>query len=823
MGISRALYSNGEGEVYEPSGITQNANGSVTLTAQPNSNISATWPNNLPYTSGGFSTAAYSNGEPQAGGFSALYGYFQMTAELPTGAGLWPAFWLEPVNGASACEIDVFEAPFNNPSLVQSSLHDGGTGYTTGQVTVPDYSTNYNTYGVNWSPTTITYYVNGQETGSTPTPASCNTPAYILANLAVGGQSWSWPGTPNSSNTWPASMVIQNITYNPNGPNGVGNDGGTYSGGLAGGGATSATAAATAATATPTANPATLPASGALSGTPSAAATDPPATTAAATAAAPAATTSSQQIAPGTGSVTDCSGNTWTITADNRIEENGEPVPGGGDTSALTMDGSCTVYGLSNGNNSKIGWFTLSSVTPGNQTWSYMGATAIPPTAGATIAAATPSTGAATPAVSIAPLAVQSCPAGATASTGGFHVAGGQIIGPDGKAWIARGVDLHDNNLAAAAAQLPTQFPGINLVRVASGDYESRMDPSTFADAVASLTARGTVVEFTDYSNSLGTGSGGSQGNIYTGSLLTNESAWFASMAAYYINNPYVWFGTNNEPALVYPGNSNAVATGPQSLCVASSDLRCDPRHRNKNPILLEPGGDAVGTFRGGAGVPMMAFQDPTVVATMTNVIWDPHIYGYMDNYATDAATNNALVTQVVAAVQAVQSADGVVPAIIGEYGPEGANGTQLVTAVINAGASGTTGSGAWVWDQDGVVGGPSGDPTGLVDFGLLSGGQLTTYGQMVALYINTNVVPLTNCQLTAQAQQQINTITAQVTAPTTGTPDASTPATTAPDTSAAATDPSTATLIQQGDAAVAQGNAIAAAAQASMQQPVAQ
>ena len=350
------------------------------------------------------------------------------------------------------------------------------------------------------------------------------------------------------------------------------------------------------------------------------------------------------------------------------------------------------------------------------------------------------------------------------------------------------------------------------------------MDPSTFADAVASLTARGTVVEFTDYSNSLGTGSGGSQGNIYTGSLLTNESAWFASMAAYYINNPYVWFGTNNEPALVYPGNSNAVATGPQSLSAWQAATYAAIRGTgNKNPILLEPGGDAVGTFRGGAGVPMMAFQDPTVVATMTNVIWDPHIYGYMDNYATDAATNNALVTQVVAAVQAVQSADGVVPAIIGEYGPEGANGTQLVTAVINAGASGTTGSGAWVWDQDGVVGGPSGDPTGLVDFGLLSGGQLTTYGQMVALYINTNVVPLTNCQLTAQAQQQINTITAQVTAPTTGTPDASTPATTAPDTSAAATDPSTATLIQQGDAAVAQGNAIAAAAQASMQQPVAQ
>jgi beta-glucanase (GH16 family) len=232
-GGQQTLSSGGEGEVYEPSGITQNADGSVTLTAQPNPNTTAAWPNDLPYTSGAFSTAGFVNGEPQAGGFQATYGYFQMTAELPTGAGLWPAFWLEPTDGVSASEIDIFEAPFNNPTLIQASLHDNVGGYTTGQVTVPNYSTNYNTYGVNWNAQTITYYVNGQVVGSTPTPASANTAHYILANLAVGGQSWSWPGTPNSSNTWPANMSIKNITYNPNGPNGVGSDHGTYSGGLA--------------------------------------------------------------------------------------------------------------------------------------------------------------------------------------------------------------------------------------------------------------------------------------------------------------------------------------------------------------------------------------------------------------------------------------------------------------------------------------------------------------------------------------------------------------------------------------------------------------
>ena len=162
------------------------------------------------------------------------------------------------------------EAPFDNPTLIQDSLHDTVGGYTTGQVTVPNYATNYNTYGVNWNAQTITYYVNGRVVGSTPTPASANTPAYILANLAVGGQG-SWPGTPTSSNTWPANMNIQSITYNPNGPGGVGSDGGTYTGGLAS--APSTTTPATTATvvtptaATPTAVTAATPAAAATPAT----------------------------------------------------------------------------------------------------------------------------------------------------------------------------------------------------------------------------------------------------------------------------------------------------------------------------------------------------------------------------------------------------------------------------------------------------------------------------------------------------------------------------------------------------------------------------
>ena len=45
-------------------------------------------------------------------------------------------------------------------------------------------------------------------------------------------------------------------------------------------------------------------------------------------------TPASTAIAPGQDSVTDCSGNVWTINSNNKILENGQPVVGGGDTAS---------------------------------------------------------------------------------------------------------------------------------------------------------------------------------------------------------------------------------------------------------------------------------------------------------------------------------------------------------------------------------------------------------------------------------------------------------------------------------------------------------
>jgi hypothetical protein len=337
-------------------------------------------------------------------------------------------------------------------------------------------------------------------------------------------------------------------------------------------------------------------------------------------------------------------------------------------------------------------------------------------------------------------------PSPLSTGTGAFKVVNGKIQAPDGSNWIGAGVDVHDKNFVNAAANLPTQFPGINFVRVDIGGYEALPAPATYAAAIKKLTDQRIVVQLSDYGNSLGTGGGGNQGVIYTGSKLSTENNWFAAMGAYYKNNPYVWLGSNNEPSQCYPytggtaggcpRGSSIYSSGPKTLSAwQRASYNAVRNSGNTSPFVLEPSGSRP---PGWSGTPLQSNMDASYYATMTNIIWDPHAYWYQSGYSTVSARNDKEVAALISSAQSIHSADGVPPVVIGEYSGSGSgNGsTDYVRAVHASGVS----TGAWVWDGSATLGGPCGDPTGLLSSNIYSCGVLTSpYGTAVKAHVLAN------------------------------------------------------------------------------------
>lgn len=151
--------------------------------------------------------------------FSQTYGYFEMRAELPAGAGLWPAFWLLPVSQAWPPEIDALEA-FGGPNPQGDGgltmIHYGShslvaTENCGGWYNVhTNITSGFHTYGVNIEPSGITYYFDGNAYATCPANSEADQPFYMIINLAVGSSA-SWPGAPTAANTWPAYLKVDYV------------------------------------------------------------------------------------------------------------------------------------------------------------------------------------------------------------------------------------------------------------------------------------------------------------------------------------------------------------------------------------------------------------------------------------------------------------------------------------------------------------------------------------------------------------------------------------------------------------------------------------
>jgi hypothetical protein len=144
--------------------------------------------------------------------FSQRYGYFEMRARLPLGRGLWPAFWLLPIDKSWPPEIDVMEVLGDRPTTLYATLHrrtgaakDAPVGF---EIAVADMTTAFHRYGVLWTPRFLAWYFDGRLVAHTETPAGLNMPMYLLVNLAVGGK---WAGSPDETTRFPATMLIDYI------------------------------------------------------------------------------------------------------------------------------------------------------------------------------------------------------------------------------------------------------------------------------------------------------------------------------------------------------------------------------------------------------------------------------------------------------------------------------------------------------------------------------------------------------------------------------------------------------------------------------------
>ncbi len=180
------------------------------------------------------SSGVWTSGRMKTQGlFTTQYGRIEASMQLPTGAGLWPAFWMlgsdiTSVNWPACGELDIMEnVPPLGASTVQASVH--ATSFNTGNpYTLPSGQTvanGFHVYGVIWSPYLIQYYVDSpSNVFATITPSASGSwpfnqdssnpnPFFLLLNLAVGG---SWPGPPDATTPTPAPMLVDYVrVYTP--------------------------------------------------------------------------------------------------------------------------------------------------------------------------------------------------------------------------------------------------------------------------------------------------------------------------------------------------------------------------------------------------------------------------------------------------------------------------------------------------------------------------------------------------------------------------------------------------------------------------------
>ena len=181
-------------------------------------------------TAGGYTSARMKS----QGLFSLQYGRLEARIWVPEAQGLWPAFWtlgnsIATVGWPASGEQDIEERvnAALTPDWNEGSVHgtgfvgDAGLGtkyaFPSGQT-----AAGWHTYGMIWKKNSVAYYIDDPTKpyvtytnpasltgfGGAVWPFDTGESVFVILNLAVGGD---WPGPPDASTTFPASMLVDYV------------------------------------------------------------------------------------------------------------------------------------------------------------------------------------------------------------------------------------------------------------------------------------------------------------------------------------------------------------------------------------------------------------------------------------------------------------------------------------------------------------------------------------------------------------------------------------------------------------------------------------
>jgi beta-glucanase (GH16 family) len=170
-------------------------NGKLIITARKERLISTADFGNQAYTSARLVTRGIA---------SWTYGFFEVRAKLPCGAGTWPAIWTLGTKGAWPAdgEIDIMEQFGNNKTEVLGTIHTQANNFFNGtlglglggKIAAPDSCTNFHNYQLTWSADEIVIGIDDMPYFAYKNPKNgsylqwpFDNPQYLILNLAIGG------------------------------------------------------------------------------------------------------------------------------------------------------------------------------------------------------------------------------------------------------------------------------------------------------------------------------------------------------------------------------------------------------------------------------------------------------------------------------------------------------------------------------------------------------------------------------------------------------------------------------------------------------------